>query len=319
MCMKKQNKILVLVDTSYWLYYSIYGAVSVFQKKYEDIANYWIKPADETDQSNLPDLINCSEFIGVLKKQVIKRLETIDWLVSSMCKDSLDLVDGRDTLFCMDDAVSKNFRKTLYPEYKAQRILTKKQYNIQKIKDYILNVLFKDLDVENVQNIKFIKVNSAEGDDVIATIFKNYAGLYEDCLLIASDHDFLQLNGVKQVDLMGREAKRLVDKEEVSPAEYLYVKTIIGDNADNIKQVFARVGKKKALNLVRNPDKLKTLLKENQDSASTFLLNKKLISFEYIPKDLELNIINQVDAVLMPRSSQTETDETIDLAQFMSL
>jgi len=47
--MDNKDNILICVDTSYFLYYTIFGAVSQFQKKYQHEANLLIKPADETD------------------------------------------------------------------------------------------------------------------------------------------------------------------------------------------------------------------------------------------------------------------------------
>ena len=144
------NKILTVVDTSYFCYYIIFGAVNEFVKRYSDDAKHWIKPAEEVDQQNLPNLLNCDSFRRVLKKMTMRRCEVIDWVMRQNFQDDIDAADRIDIIFAMDDRVSNSFRKRLYPDYKAQRALTPKQFQIQPIKDYIINVIFKDLNVEEL-------------------------------------------------------------------------------------------------------------------------------------------------------------------------
>jgi len=49
----------------------------------------------------------------------------------------------------MDDRLKNNFRLGLYPTYKGQRRLVKRSYDVYAIKDYVINVIFKELDIEN--------------------------------------------------------------------------------------------------------------------------------------------------------------------------
>ena len=313
--MKKQQKFLVIVDQSYFLYYIIYGAVAEFGRKFPQLAQHWIKPAEEVDQQNLPDLTACQEFTRTLRKFVMKRLETIDWLTKQHFQQELDMSVRIDILFADDDYVSNSFRKKLYPAYKAQRKISKKSYDVFKIRNYITNVIFKDLDVYKDYN--FLRVDGAEGDDVIACILKNFKDEYETIVLFASDHDFLQIDGVHQLDLFGKEAKRQVAGIDVTADEYLLTKILIGDGADNIGKVFSGVGPKKALKLVRDKDSLKAKLKESQDAAKQYLLNKKLISFKEIPKELEDKIVKEAHEKLF--KNDVLNAESTDLASFMTL
>ena len=190
----------------------------------------------------------------------------------------------------MDDRLKKNFRLEAYPQYKANRLLVKRQYRLQPIKDYIQNVLFKELDVEDAFGYRLVKVEGAEGDDVIATAIKDLAPQYAGSVLIASDHDFLQIDGVREFDLFGKEAKRELGGESVSASDFLLGKILMGDRSDNIKQVFAKCGPKTALKYVKDKAALKKMLEESQESASRFLLNKKLISFDEMPSELRDSI-----------------------------
>ena len=312
---RQQDKFLILVDQSYFLYYTIFGAISEFSSKYPQLAAHWIKPAEEVDQANLPDLTACSEFTKILRKFVMKRFETIDWLTKRNFQQELDLADRIDILFCDDDYVSNNFRKKIYPEYKAQRKLGKKSYDMFKIRNFVTNVIFNELDI--YKNYNFIRVDGAEGDDVIACILKNFKDEYSTIVLYASDHDFLQIDGIHQYDLFGKEAKRQVAGLDVTANEYLLAKILLGDGADNISKVFDKVGPKKALKLIRDKNALKAKLKESQDSAKQYLLNKKLIAFSEIPKELEDKIVKEAHEKLYKNDILNEA--TTDLAQFMNL
>ena len=123
-------------------------------------------------------------------------------------------------------------------------------------------MIFKDLDVENKYGYRFVKVDGAEGDDVIATIMQSLDG-YMLKVLFASDKDFLQIDGIKQFTLDGKEVKRIIANEELSAHDFLMMKLLLGDGSDNIPKVFNGVGPKKALKLIHDIDALKAKLKEN--------------------------------------------------------
>lgn len=313
----KKDRFLEIIDGSYFGYFVLFGAVSEFQKRMPDVASTWIKPPQEVDQSNLPDLLNCEDFKKILKQFVMKRLETIDWIARENFQNEIDMATGIDIVFAMDDRVSYSFRKKLYPEYKAQRALVKRSFQLQTIKDYITNVIFKDLEVEDKHGFRLVKVEGAEGDDVIATTLMNFKDKYLATMLIASDHDFLQIDGVREFDLFGKEAKRDLGGEEVSADDYLLGKILMGDKSDNIKQVFPKCGPKTALKWTKDKSALKTILKESQDAASRYLLNKKIISFKEIPADLSKAILEKVNVALY--TNKQINNSTIDLRDFMSL
>ena len=295
---KDLKKFLIVVDGSYWEYFTMFGSVRDFTEKYPDDAAYWIKPIEECDQDNLPNLLNCENFKKVLKKFVMKRLESVDSVAKSNFQDEIDQCDAIDIVFAMDDKLTNSFRKKLYPEYKAHRKLIKHQFQIQPIKDYIEDVIFKDLDVEHQYGYHLIKVEGAEGDDIIATAFLKLKDQYEASMLIASDHDFLQIDGLRVFDLFGKEAKRDLGGEEVSAHDYLVGKILMGDKSDNIKQVFTRCGPKTALKWTKDKTALKSTLKEDQALVSRYKLNKQLIDFTSIPSELSDKICKTMNESL---------------------
>lgn len=67
--------------------------------------------------------------------------------------------------------------------------------------------------------------------------------------------------------MFGKEAKRDLGGEEVSAADYLLGKILMGDKSDNIKQVFNKCGPKTALKLVKNKDALNNMLNESEECS----------------------------------------------------
>lgn len=312
--MRDENKFLVVVDGSYFMYFTLFGAVTEFQKKYAEESSVWIKPPEECDQNNLPNLLNCATFVKVLKRFVMKRLETVDSIVRQNFQDEIDSVNRIDFVFAMDDRLKHNFRLALYPQYKAHRALVKRSYQVQVIKDYIIDVIFKEIDIEDSYGYRLVKVEGAEGDDVVATLLTKFKDKYVGTALIASDHDFLQIDGIREFDLFGREAKRTLGDEEVSANDFLLGKILMGDKSDNIQQVFMRCGPKTALRLVKNKDALKNMLRESQESSERFKLNKKIISFSEIPNDLTERITKTVNETLYRNDV---LNPKVDLRDFM--
>ena len=309
---------MICIDGSYFIYTVLFGSARDFIENYQDEAKLWIKPVEECDQDNLPNLINCDLYKKLLKKFVMKRFESIDNIAKENFQNEIDNADVVDIVFAMDDKLTNSFRKDMYPEYKAQRQLVKRQYQLQPIKDYIVNVLFKELDISEQYGYKVIRVEGAEGDDVIATTLMKLRDDYLGMMLIASDRDFLQIDGLREFDLFGKEAQRDLGGEIVSAKDYLLGKILMGDRSDNIKQVFTRCGPKTALRWTKDKESLKKVLKEDQSLAARYLLNKKMISFEHIPQELSDKIMKAVNESLH-KNPVLNKHKIDDWSEFMTL
>ena len=313
-----QKKFLIAIDASYFEYTCVFAATREFEEKHPDEAAVWIKPVEECDQSNLPNLLNCDLYKKILKKFVMRRLEAIDNIAKENFQAELDEADVIDIVFAMDDKVSNSFRKALYPEYKAHRALVKRQYQVYPIKDYIVDVIFKELDVEHEYGYHLVKVDGAEGDDVIATTLLKLRDNYIGMMLIASDHDFLQIDGLREFDLFGKEAKRELGGEEVNAQDYLLGKILMGDRSDNVKQVFTRCGPKTALKWTKDKEGLKKALNEDHSLAERYLLNKKVVAFSSIPAELSDKILKAVNESLY-KNPVLNNNKKFDWSQFMTL
>ena len=67
----------------------------------------------------------------------------------------------------------------------------------------------------------------------------------------------------------------------------------MGDISDNIPSIFPKCGPKTAKKCIDNPDFLKSKLK-NEEYAKQYELNKQLVNFNNIPKNLEDELIESI-------------------------
>lgn len=312
------KKFLIVIDGSYFQYVALFASIKTFTDKYPSDAACWLKPVDECDQKNLPNILNCDSYKKCLKQQVMWKLELVEDVAKQNFQVEMDQCDRIDIVFAMDDKLSHSFRKSMYPEYKSQRALVKRQFQLQPIKDYIVDVVFRELDVEHENGYTLVKVEGAEGDDVIATTLLKLGPTYTGSMLVASDHDFLQIEGLREFDLFGKEAKRNLGGEIVSAQDYLLGKILMGDKSDNIKQVFSRCGPKTALKWTKDKASLKKVLKEDGSLASRYLLNRKMIDFSCIPQSLSDKILENVNAALY-KNEPLNRRRAGDWSDFMTL
>jgi 5'-3' exonuclease len=304
------NKTLVAVDTSYFAYYVLYGALNIWKKSSPHA--HILKHAEDTDQNNLPDLTKYPDFCKILQKFVMKRLDTILWVLKSNIQENINTSEDIDIFLCLDAPIKTNWRKKIYPQYKAQRKAAPKIFDTYACINYIINVIFKKIDVENKYGFQILSAKHAEGDDIIAILIKNL-NEYNKKIIIASDKDFLQLSDVSIYDLAGKEKSILPEIEQsITPKQYTIFKSIAGDPADNIPRIFNRCGKKTILKYINDPEKLKEKFKEDPIAFEQFKLNKKIIDFDNIPSTL----ITEVLSSIVPRK---KIEDEIDLTDIMML
>lgn len=316
MDLQKNKDILVVIDGSYFMYYVLFGAVNRFHDKYRMEYDSIVKPEDETDQESLPSLLVSNSFKKELKLLLMKRCEFIDFILRKNFQKEFDEADHCTFIFALDDYVKNSFRKEKYPEYKATRKLAKKSYSTSDIHRYIVKVLFPELDLQGRFGYHLLHVEGAEGDDVIACVMKNFND-YGLKILIASDHDFCQLENVSQIDLRGNVVKPTVKlkgkSQEIDPKTALLMKIIVGDGSDNIPSIGEKIGPVKAYKYASDKESLKKFLIENSSSAKKFLMNKELIDFNYIPKELSDKIVKEA-SIIFEEDRRIQRNNSMDLS-----
>ena len=292
----KRNRVLLVMDASNFEYLCVYAALADWKREYPDEAII-LKPRNETDQDNLPDILVYDSYRRILSRTVQKKFNTAMWIAKITHPHDMIEASDVDVVLTLDDSLKNNFRKIRYPEYKSNRKLAPKIFDISKAKRYVQNVIFKELELEDKMGYRIIGVEGCESDDIIAVLMKHYKD-YRCRILISSDRDFLQLENVYQYDWGCNIVKRRVTedkKTEMTPKEFLLWKIVCGDKSDNIPHVFEKVGEMKSFKLINDKGMLKKMLHEDRKAAERFMLNKYLIDFNSIPSDVEERIKKKID------------------------
>jgi 5'-3' exonuclease len=284
--------VLVSIDGSYLIYYSLFGAFN----KWLEASSLNKSLVENVTQDNLPKLTQYKDFVDLFEEQLIKRFETVYWIINTRIFKDIKFTEDPKIYLCLDSPLKDNWRMELFSEYKQQRRIAPQKFNVKDAFNYGLEVLLNKIDIGKYFSIKVVKVHAAEGDDIIATINTKLQSTYK--FIIASDRDFLQLtDNVRQFDLTGKEIFPEPYKEvKVSNRQYLLSKILTGDSSDNIPQVFPRCGYATAMKLVLNPDALKEKLKNDPIALTQFKLNQKLIDFKNIPEVLTESILQEINA-----------------------
>ncbi len=212
------------------------------------------------------------------------------------------------TMAVVFDSKEKNFRHTLYSEYKANRIIMPEELQ-QQIEP--LHLIIKAM------GVPLIVMPGIEADDIIGSIAvqAKKEGLFT--LISTGDKDFAQLVDENTVlintmsnDILDRE--RVIEKFEVTPEQMIDYLTLIGDTVDNIPGV-PKVGPKTAVKWLNTYGSLEEIIKnarqisgkvgENlRGSLDALPLFQKLITIQVdLPlefKPAELLLQKPLDAVL---------------------
>jgi 5'-3' exonuclease len=211
-----------------------------------------------------------------------------------------------------------NWRKKYFPHYKALR----KEKRAKSGLDWsqVFNVLNKIRDEisENVP-VKVLTVDSTEADDIIAVLTKKNINAFpaEPTLIVGSDKDFYQLQSagslVKQFSTATKKYVKCVD-----PHRFLKEHILKGDVGDGIPNVLSsddtlivedkrqnQLRQKQINEWIERWDDLKSVM--SHEVFKNFLRNKKLISFEEIPPEIELKILTTYENQKIPHKTKLLT------------
>lgn len=298
------KKVLLLIDGSFLNFVVNFRAFKQWSEQYQAIDSCIIRPAEESDQDNLPDLVNESQwFKKCLHNAAVDKLNGIATIIENgtgLLYPNTSLVD---TIIAKDSKLTKSFRYKIYPEYKLQRKIQRAkrgQYKIGPVFDELYNNIYPSIFNEHTVQLA---VNGAEGDDVIASIARSDRILeeYEKIVLISSDRDFIQLQidrPVTQYDAKGEmvlpKIKRGNEVFSLTPQQALLIKIISGDSSDNIKPIKPKTGEITAYKYItEKSDAFKKMLKEEPEVAQRFVMNSQLIDFKNIPVELSSEVVDE--------------------------
>jgi DNA polymerase-1 len=168
------------------------------------------------------------------------------------------------------------FRQSLSEgNYKSNR--KSKGENFHRQKAAIINIVKTCFPFITVKHPKL------ECDDTIATFVVKHCRTGDECTIISSDSDFIQLLNFDnfKINLYNPIKKKFIDYPDY---DYVVWKALRGDPTDNISGI-PGIGDKTATKLVKNSDLLNKLL-ENIDKRNTFEKNVNLIRLVDFSNDM---------------------------------
>jgi 5'-3' exonuclease len=265
---EQEQKTFIFVDGSYYCFY-----------RYFSLLNWWKNAFPENPiETQIP--IENPIFVEKFKKLFIENLKNIQHKLHLNKSIKPILMVGKD---CKRENI---WRNELFPKYKGTRIHDEKFMGAPFFKMAYEEKLFEQAGFTNI-----LFLDKLEADDCIAISVKLLLEKYkENCriYIIASDHDYLQLNSdqVKIFNLAYKnitESKTVVGKADAD----LEIKIIMGDTSDNIPSVFPKCGFKTALKCYENKEFFEKKMCKNLEYLEQYKLNQQIIDFRNIPKDLE--------------------------------
>ena len=190
-------------------------------------------------------------------------------------------------VFAMDCPRKYIWRQKFFSKYKANRdeIYKKSKWKGSGIFRHTIRELLPSLAKEHDMTI--LSEDTLESDDIIALVHRHIRQEYpkKNIIIVTNDYDMLQLLDGK-TSMINLKGVDLQTKSFGDQRTDLLVKVLCGDPSDNIKSCFPKCGKKTALNLIRNPQKLEEKLNSNPSYRETFKFNMNLIDLKNIPNDL---------------------------------
>ena len=274
---------LILVDTSYTSFYRFFATLRWFSmhdaesyKTYKNDSNY--------------DWSTNKIFMEKYEKMYLKSI--IDIIGKKIFDTSI-------VIFCMDSPKENIWRNELMKGYKADRCDLSTKTNFKQVFNETYTTIIPKIIKENKDRIHKIRIDKLEADDIIAVICKYYEKKYseEKVYLISGDKDFLQL-GRENLIFINYKSKKPFTLTLEEAKEQLKLKILNGDCSDNILTIFPKDKKilslKKRKELIENEEKLKEYLDENPEIKEKYKINCKMIDFNFIPKELQKEIIKEI-------------------------
>lgn len=170
-----------------------------------------------------------------------------------------------------------NFRYTIYPEYKANRIKMPTPKHLKEVKAHVL------------RSWGAILATGCEADDLLGIEQKTHT----DTCICSIDKDLNQIDGKHYHPGITRNGKWLVEPHfyDVSPEEalrFFYYQLLIGDSTDNIKGAVG-IGPKKAekiLEGLKTPWDYYNIVKDYFSCEEELLMNARVLYIHQKPNDL---------------------------------
>ena len=176
------------------------------------------------------------------------------------------------------DLKSPTFRHEMFVEYKAHRKMMPDELKVQMpvIKDIL-----------KAMNVPIYEIEGYEADDILGTIANINTQNNIDTYILTGDKDSLQLISdstsiIIPLSKMGKTEytiytpEVLKEKQNISPKQVIDIKSLMGDNSDNIPGV-PGIGEKTAYTLIGKYGSLNNIYENMSNIETTPSVKKKLM------------------------------------------
>jgi hypothetical protein len=193
------------------------------------------------------------------------------------------------------------WRKQVFPYYKANR---KKNIENSELNWHSIFECMGKIrsELKEFFPYRVIDIESAEADDIIATLVKEYSEFNpKDILILSGDKDFIQLHvhdNVKQYDPV---RKKFIT--HTNPKLYLLEHILRGDSSDGVPNVLSAddtfvVGSRQKPLTQKKIDAILESGQENLDETTrrNYHRNRQLIDLSYVPEDISNKVIESYEA-----------------------
>ena len=164
-------------------------------------------------------------------------------------------------IICCFDSGASEYRKTMFPEYKAHRA-----ENRSPEEQALFDEFFKHLNEMITEDFPFdhIRFKGIEADDFMAYCIRKLEFYFDNIWVISSDKDIYQLLSKKThiFNVFSRKEITVASLHErygLTPEQYLMARVIEGDTGDNIDGIEG-IGPKRSADLIKTHGPLKNLL-----------------------------------------------------------
>ena len=190
--------------------------------------------------------------------------------------------DYGQIIFADEGRGSLDWRRSIYPEYKANR---KHDESWQVFRDHLKDVG----ELVSYFPTKKISVNGAEADDVMYALATYFADAGEDVLIITGDRDIAQL--VNYSDKIRVYSPTLRIFREKQP-NLILEKAIVGDPSDNIPGI-PRIGIKTFEKALQDKSIWDAKIQPNIETVNKFI---KIVDLSQAPKSIKDEAIMQYNS-----------------------
>lgn len=228
---------------------------------------------------------------------------------------------------------SNSWRKEVFPQYKYQRREARKKDTSGIDWDFVHSVTDETIkDLDTYFPYPLIRVSGAEGDDIIGTLTKHVTqesmktsdeDMFgerepEKILIVSSDRDNFQLHKYKNVRQYSPAEKKMVSPKISYKASLIekIVKGESGPTSDSIPNIrmeddnFVQGIRQKPISSIYLEEFIKSdnpidVCKTNEERIH-YARNERLVSYDFIPKNIEESIIMCYNTQLNKKHSKMD-------------